>query len=59
MAICNCENIRHDLANTMPDLAPEIPRDGHAIFTEQEGSHPHAYVGDVCTACHTSCFADL
>ena len=57
MTICNCEHIRHDLENTMPDLAPEIARDGHAIFTEQEGAHPHAWVGDVCTTCHETCLA--
>jgi hypothetical protein len=59
MTICGCEHIRHDLDNTMPYLAPEIPRDGHPIFTEQEGTHPHAWVGEICDQCYETCTTQL
>jgi len=58
LPICGCEHVRHDTENVMPDVAPEIPRDGHPMHTPQPGAHPHAYVGDVCTTCHTTCFGE-
>ena len=55
LVVCGCEHIRHDLTNDMPWIAPEIPRDGHSLFTEQPGSHPAALVGEICDQCYETC----